>query len=69
MAEVALTNIEHGTEDGKVVRVAFGEPLKGLPADVVKELKDAGAVGSEKDAEALVETPKAMEAGSQVKEI
>jgi hypothetical protein len=45
MAAVALTNISHGEEDGSVTEVAYGESVKDLPKDVVKDLTDQGLVG------------------------
>lgn len=44
MADVALTQIQHGTKDGVIV-IEQGMPVKGLSADVVEALKEAGAVG------------------------
>jgi len=46
MADVALTRIQHGNEDGSVTVVEENEPVKGLPADVVKDLKAQGLIGS-----------------------
>lgn len=46
MANVAYTRIEHGKDDGSVVVVEEGDEVKGLPSDVVKDLKEQGLVGA-----------------------
>ena len=45
MSDVALTTIQHGMENGKVVVVKEGEPVEGLPSDVVADLKEQGLIG------------------------
>lgn len=47
MALVAKTHIVHGKDDGSTVEIAQGDEPKGLPKDVVDELKKAGLVGEE----------------------
>jgi hypothetical protein len=59
MAAVAFTTIRHGKDDGEVVVVNEGEEVKGLPADVVKDLKEQGLVG---------EPPKTQEEKDEDKE-
>lgn len=44
MADVALTRIEHGLEDGTVIFVEQGEKVDKLPAEVVKNLKALGVI-------------------------
>jgi hypothetical protein len=46
MAEVALTRIVHGEEDGSRTVIEEGGSVKDLPKDVVDELREAGAVGT-----------------------
>ena len=56
MALVALTDIVHGTEDGKVIRVSAGENVPSdIKGDALKLLKEAGSVGQP------VVTPKEVE--------
>ena len=45
MANVALTTIRHGKDDGSVVVVKEGDEVKGLPKDVVEDLKSQGLIG------------------------
>jgi hypothetical protein len=47
MGLVAFSEIRHGKDDGDVVVIPEGEPVKGLPKEVVEELKAVGAVGEE----------------------
>jgi hypothetical protein len=42
---VALSNIRYGNEDGSVTEIAFGESVKELPKDVIKDLTDQGLIG------------------------
>ena len=57
MSNVAYTQIQYGAENGDVVVIEEGDEVKGLPAGVVKDLKELGVVGeplksqSEKDAD------------------
>lgn len=46
MSDVALTEIRHGKEDGEVVVVKEGDEVKGLPKDVVENLKEQGLIGA-----------------------
>lgn len=45
MADVALTTIQHGTDDGDVVVIREGDEVKGLPKEVVADLKEQGLIG------------------------
>ena len=38
MAKVAYTKIEHGKDDGTLVVIEEGDEVKGLPAEVAKQL-------------------------------
>lgn len=42
---IAFTTILHGNEDGSVVTINEGEAVKGLPKEVVDDLKAQGLVG------------------------
>ena len=56
MALVALTDIVHGTEDGKVIRVANGDKIPvTINGDALDILKEIGSVGQP------VLTPKEVE--------
>lgn len=45
MADVAYTTIRHGKDDGTVVVVNEGDEVKGLPSEVVKDLKEQKLIG------------------------
>lgn len=47
MADIALTNIIHGNDDGSVTRYEYGASVSDLPADVRKQLKEEGVIGPE----------------------
>lgn len=42
---IAFTKIRHGKPDGTVVVIEEGETVKGLPEDVVAQLKEQGIIG------------------------
>ena len=42
---VAFTDIRHGQDDGNVVEIKAGDDVKGLPEDVVDQLKGQGLIG------------------------
>lgn len=45
MADIATTTIQYGAPDGERIVIPEGEPVKGLPKDVVKELREQGHIG------------------------
>jgi hypothetical protein len=46
MADIALTRIRHGNEDGTIVDIPEGEKIEGLDEETVKALREQGAIGS-----------------------
>ena len=42
---VAYTEIRHGNDDGTIVTINEGDEVKGLPKEVVEQLKEDGIVG------------------------
>lgn len=47
MSKVAFSEIRHGKDDGEVLVIKEGEPVKGLSKEVMLELEAAGAIGEE----------------------
>lgn len=45
MAEVALTKIRHGNEDGSVIEIEEGGKVDKLPSDVKDTLRELGSIG------------------------
>jgi len=45
MTKVAYTKIEHGKDDGTLVVIEEGDEVKGLPAEVTKQLAEQGLIG------------------------
>ena len=71
MSDIALTTIIHGNDDGSVTRIEYGEPVSGLPAVVIKQLKDDGVIGDEpmanSEAMAQIEALKSQLAEAQAR--
>lgn len=47
---IAFTEIRHGKDDGSVVVINEGDEVKGLPKDVVEDLKAQGIIGEQTSA-------------------
>ena len=52
---IAFTEIRHGLKDGKVLVIQEGSEVKGLPADVVDQLKEQGIIGDAATTEVVVD--------------
>lgn len=52
---IAFTEIRHGLKDGKVLVIKEGDEVKGLPADVVNQLKEQGIIGDAATTEVVVD--------------
>lgn len=71
MADIATTTIQHGMPDGERIVIPEGEPVKGLPKDVVKELREQGYIADSaltaEESDQVLEEKKALE--DRVKEL
>lgn len=63
---IAFTEIRHGNDDGSIIVIKEGETVKGLPADVVKDLTEQGLIGNKAEVE-IVQDPEVVKENEALK--